>query len=410
MRIAVNRRTTVLRIAAGLAACGLVAAATACSSSSSGGGSGAAAGGAAAGPTSGGTAATKTIRIGLTNASITGYSANYVVGNYLGCYQKYGYKVSVQGYSGPTALLAAFQQGSVDVGVPGSDQFTSFTQTIAKSGNTTPLMAFYELAYPFRYNLAVKAGSSITSIKQLVGKTVGIDTESDSSNVTLQAVEKQNGIAPGAIKTVATGTGAASAQPLNSGRVDALWFTDAGIGPIIGTGAKLQFLKFNGKNPFVNAGGILAFTTQKEFKAQTKMFQAVATCSTEGDIFAKANPSAAAYILLKSYPQLGLVGQPLAKQLTNLAIGITLRAPLFHSTDPTVPFGQMDATEFTNDQSILLGEKAPFTDMTPYFTNSLIATANSQVDTAAIQKQAAAFKIPGLDGPVPLPAIPANAP
>jgi ABC-type nitrate/sulfonate/bicarbonate transport system substrate-binding protein len=410
MRFAAYRRVSVRRAAAGLAACGIVVAAAACSSSAVGGATGASGGSSAGGAAAGGSAAAKTIRIGLTNASITAYSANYVVGNYLGCYAKYGYKVSVQGYSGPTALLAAFQQGSVDVGVPGSDQFTSFTQTIKKSGNTTPLMAFYELAYPFRYNMAVKAGSSITSIKQLVGKTVGIDTESDSSNVTLEAVEKQNGIAPGSIKTVATGTGAASAQPLNSGRVDALWFTDAGIGPIIGTGAKLQFLTFSGKNPFVNAGGILAFTTQKEFKSEQKMFQAVATCSTEGDIFAKANPAAAAYILLKSYPQLGLVGEPLAKQLTNLDIGITLRAPLFHSTDPSVPFGQMDETEFVNDQSVLLGEKAPFTDMTPFFTNSLIATANSQVDTASIQKQAEAFKIPGLSGSVPLPAIPANAP
>src|SRR6202012_5614516 len=125
-----------------------------------------------------------------------------------------------------------------------------------------------------------------------------------------------------------------------------------------------------------------AFTTAKEFASDPKMMQAVATCSTEGDVFTAANPSAASYILLKEYPQLGLVGQPLAKQLANLAVGITLRAPLFHSTDASVPYGQMNETEFMNDQSVLLGESAPYTDMTSFWTNSLIATANSQADTA----------------------------
>src|SRR5262245_32637953 len=129
MRIPFYRRASARRLAVGIAACGLAVTAVAACSSSSSGGSGGAAGGAAAGPSGGGSATAKTIRIGLTNAAITAYSANYVVGNYLGCYQKYGYKVSVQGYNGPTALLAAFQQGSVDVGVPGSDQYTSFTQT-----------------------------------------------------------------------------------------------------------------------------------------------------------------------------------------------------------------------------------------------------------------------------------------
>lgn len=400
-----RRGRAVRRAVAGLAVVGLATAVAACSSSSAGTSRGTAGGTAA-----GGSAADKTIRIGLTNSAITAYSANYVVGQYLGCYAKYGYKISVQGYNGPTDLLAAFQQGAVDVGIPGSDQYTSFVQTIAKSGNKMPLKAFFELAYPFRYGLAVKAGSDITSIKQLVGKTVGIDTESDSSNATLDAVEKQNGIAPGSIKTVATGTGAASAQPLTSGRVSALWFNDSGTGAILSTGTKLSFLTFNGHKPFINAGGILAFTTAKEFSSDPKMMQAVATCSTEGDVFTAANPSAAAYILLKEYPQLGLVGQPLAKQLANLATGITLRAPLLHSTDPSVPYGQMNEAEFMNDQSILLGESAPYTNMTSYWTNSLIATATSQVDTPALTEQAKSFKIPGLSGSVPIPAIPANSP
>jgi NitT/TauT family transport system substrate-binding protein len=394
------------QIAVGLAAVVLAAAVAACSSSSAGTSGGTAAGGTAAG----GSSSAKTIRIGLTNSAITAYSANYAVGQYLGCYGKLGYKISIQGYNGPTELLAALQQGSVDVGIPGSDQYTSFVQTLKKSGNSSSLMAFYELAYPFRYGMAVKPGSGITSLQQLVGKSVGIDTESDSSNVTLEAVEKQAGIAVGSIKTVATGTGAASGQALETGKVSALWFNDSGTGAILGDGIKLQFLLVDGKKPFLNAGGITAFSSAKEYSSDKAMMQAFATCSTEGDIFTAANPAAASYILLQEYPQLGLVGQPLARQLANLDIGITLRAPLFHSTDASVQYGAMNETEFTNDQSILLQDSAPYLNMTPYWTNALVGPANAAVNTAAITKQAKAFKIPGLSGTVPLPAVPANSP
>jgi NitT/TauT family transport system substrate-binding protein len=393
------------QLVVGLAAAALAVAVAACSSSSAGTSAGSAGGTAA-----GGSSSAKTIRIGLTNSAITAYSANYAVGQYLGCYGKLGYKISIQGYNGPTELLAAMQQGSVDVGIPGSDQYTSFVQTLKKSGNSQSLTAFYELAYPFRYGMAVKPGSGITSLKQLVGKTIGIDTESDSSNVTLEAVEKQADIAVGSIKTVATGTGAASAQALTTGKVPALWFNDSGTGAILGDNVKLQFLLVNGKKPFLNAGGITAFTTAKEFSGDKAMMQAFATCSTEGDVFTAANPAAASYILLQEYPQLGLVGQPLAKQLANLDIGITLRAPLFHSTDPSVQYGAMNETEFVNDQSVLLGDSPPYLNMTPYWTNALVGPANAAVNTAAITKQAKAFKIPGLSGTVPLPAIPANSP
>jgi len=401
--------TPLRRAMVGIAACALAAGVAACSSTGPGVSAGGSSGG-SGGSTASGSASLKTIRIGLTNAAITAYSANYAVGEYLGCYKKLGYQIHVQGYPGPSALLAAFQQGSVDVGVPGSDQYVSFVNTIKKSGNSLPLMAFYELAYPFRYGMAVKAGSGITSLQQLAGKSVGIATQSDSSNATLQAVLKQNGMSPTSIKTIATGTGAGSAQALSSGKVSALWFNDVGVGAVLGDNVPLSFVTINGKKPFVNAGGILAFTTQKDFKSDKAMFQAFATCATEGDIFSKANPAAASYILLQQYPQLGLVGQPLDKQIAKLDLGITLRAPLFHSTDQTAQFGAMNETEYTNDQSILLGMSAPYLDMTPYWTNDLIGPANAAVDTAAIAKQAQDFKIPGISGEVSIPDIPTNSP
>jgi NitT/TauT family transport system substrate-binding protein len=379
---------------------------TACSSSSKSPASGGGSGTGGAGSSSSGSL--QTIRFGLSSATVTAFSANYAIGDYLGCYKKYGFKVSVQGYPSPAALLVAFQHGSVDVGVPGSDQFTSWVKT---AGSSMPMKAFFELDYPFRYGLAVPANSSITSFSQLAGKSVGIASQSDSSNATLQAVLKGDNLSPTSIKTIATGTGAASAQALRSGKVAGLWFNDTGIGSVIQDGVNVKFLTTsNGQKPFLNAGGILAVTTAKEYAANTKMFQAVATCSTFGGAFAAANPSAASYILLQMFPKLGLVGQSLDKQIANIAFGLSLRAPLFHSTDASVPYGQMNAQEFSNNQTILLGINPPTVDTSSAWTNDLIATANSQADVAGAQTQAKNYKIPGLSGPVTLPTIPPNAP
>jgi NitT/TauT family transport system substrate-binding protein len=378
----------------------------ACSSSSKSTGSDSAGGSGSAA----GNGSLKTITIALPSAAITAFSANYSIGDYLGCYKQFGYKVNVTAVNTPAALIAAFQRGSVDVGVPGSDQFVTMVDTIGKSGSSLPLKAFYELDYPFRYGMIVKANSNINSLQDLAGKSVGIAAVSDSSNPTLNAIEKQNGMAAGAIKTIATGVGAASAQALQSGKVTGLWINDTGVGSVIQAGVDVKVIAPGGKKPFINAGGILAVTTQKEYTSEPKMFQAVAQCTTEGSIFSQANPSAASYILLKMFPKLGLVGQSLDKQIANLALGLTLRAPLFHSTDASVPYGQMNAEEFSNDQTVLLNMPAGSLDMTPYWTNDLIAAANSAVNKDAITQQAKNFKIPGITGQVTLPAIPPNAP
>jgi hypothetical protein len=150
-------------------------------------------------------------------------------------------------------------------------------------------------------------------------------------------------------------------------------------------------------------------TTASNYQANPKKFQAVSYCTTMGSIFSEANPTAAAYILLKMFPQLGLTGKSLTDQLKPLTFSLMLRAPLFRSTDKSVPYGQMDPQEFVNDQTILLKMDPKSLDMTPYFTNELIKDANN-MDVAAIQKQAKDFSIPGVQLPLQLPTIPQYAP
>src|SRR5262249_41314227 len=154
---------------------------------------------------------------------------------------------------------------------------------------------------PFKYGLAVKPGSPITSLSQLEGKTVGVDVLSDSSAATFKALLSANGVDPSKVKILATGVGAASGQALDSGKVDALFYYDVGSGTFLQSGIKLRFVTVDGKPPFLAVSGILAVANSDEYAKDKAKFQAFARCTTEGDIFVKANPAAAAYIMLKMF-------------------------------------------------------------------------------------------------------------
>jgi NitT/TauT family transport system substrate-binding protein len=396
-----RRSARVRRTAAALLALSTLAAtATACSSASgSGGGTAAVAA----------TGNLKPLVVGVPSPAVTVFSANYAIGAYLGCYQRYGYKFSAQVTTNPAQLVAALHRGAVQIGVPGSDQYLNMINTISSSGSSLPLTAFYEADYPFKYGIAVKPGSSITSLSQLAGKKVGVDVLSDSSSPIFKAMLAANGVDPSSVTILATGVGAASGQALQSGKVDALFYYDVGYGTILQSGIKLQFLTINGKPPYMDVSGVLAVMPQSVYKSDPNMAKAFAECTTEGDIFVQTNPAAAAYIMLQMYPSLGKPGESLQQEISSLVLPLTLREKLLHSQDASVNYGEMNADEFKDDLTVILHKSADAMPVNDYFTNDQIPTL-TDAQIAAVKKSATDFKIPGISGTLPAPSIPPNAP
>lgn len=346
--------------------------------------------------------------VGIPSPAVTVFSANYAIGQYLGCYKRYGYQFSTVVTTNPPQLVAAFHRQAVDVGVPGSDQFLDMMHTINTSGGGLPLTAFYEMDYPFKYGIAVKPGSPIQSLSDLKGKTVGVDVLSDSSAPTFKALLKDNGVDPNSVHIIASGVGAASGQALDSGKIDALFYYDVGYGTILQAGIKVRFLTINGKEPYLDVSGILAVANTDSLAKEKKKFQAFARCTTEGDIFISANPAAAAYIMLKMYPALGKAGASLEQQISGLELPLQLRSKLLKNSDTTGPaYGPVNANEFQQDASVL-GKPLP-ANVDSVYTNDLVPNL-TQAEITQVRNQAKNFTIPGITGTVPVPQIPANAP
>ncbi|WP_329133777.1 ABC transporter substrate-binding protein [Streptomyces sp. NBC_01476] len=387
------------RIVAALAITSAVALTAAACGGSGGGGGGTAADG----------SPLKPIKIGIPSPAVTVFSANYAIGQYTGCYKRYGYKFSTVVTTNPSQLTAAMHRGAVDVGVPGSDQYLNMLKTINSSGGGLPLTAFYQLYYPFKYGLAVKPDSDITSLKQLEGKTVGVDVLSDSSSTALKALLKQNGVDPDKVKIIATGTGAASGQALDSGKVAGLFYYDVGFGTILQAGIKLKFLTVDGKPPYLNVSGIMAIANSDDMAKDKAKYQAFARCTTEGDIFVENNPQAAAYIMLKMYPTLGKPGESLEKQIEDLTLPLLLRQKLIKNPAAGGTYGQINPDEFTQDMKILTDQDPGTVDTSKIYSNADVPQL-TDAEIAAVKKQAVDFTIPGVSGTIKLPTVPPNAP
>ncbi|WNI16464.1 ABC transporter substrate-binding protein [Actinacidiphila sp. ITFR-21] len=387
------------RVTAALAVASAVAlTAAACGSGGSGGG----------GKAADGTALTS-LKVGIPSPAVTVFSATYAIGQYTGCYKRYGYKFSTEVTTNPSQLVAAMHRGAVDVGVPGSDQYLNMLKTVGSDGSL-PLSAFYQLYYPFKYGMAVKPDSDITSLKQLEGRTVGVDVLSDSSSTALKALLKAQGVDPGKVKIIATGTGAASGQALDSGKVAGLFYYDVGFGTILQAGIKLRFLTTDdGKPPYLNVSGIMAVANSADMAKDKAKYRAFARCTTEGDIFVETNPAAAAYIMLTMYPTLGKPGESLEKQIEALTLPLLLRQKLIKNPNPGGTYGQINPDEFTEDLKILLDRDPGSVDVDKIYSNADVPQL-TDAEIAAVKQQAADFKIPGVSGTVKLPTVPPNAP
>jgi hypothetical protein len=123
-------------------------------------------------------------------------------------------------------------------------------------------------------------------------------------------------------------------------------------------------------------------------------------------VYTLANPTAAAYQYLESYPTTAPPGEPLNQQLAAIEISVVLRARLF--TDNPEPLGTVSKENVDAALSFVGGNPQSINTSTTY-SNSLVSYAN-KFNPAAIKQAAKNFKVPGLNAPVKLPAFPAGTP
>jgi NitT/TauT family transport system substrate-binding protein len=346
----------------------------------------------------GGGANLTTVTIGTPNAGFSPQGVNYLIASRLGYFAQQGLQVNIVNFGSVQAMQSALATGKIDFATYAD---TFFGSVYAQHQNLHGT-GFYEFTYPFKYGIAVNPSSSVTSMSQLSGKTIGTVSFSQSDYLVgqklLAAAGAQN------IHWIATGIGAQSGRALQTGKIAALAYSDTGFGQILGSNIPLRFLPLPSNAPDV--GGQIMVANDSIWDNHRQEAAELARAISEASVYTLANPTAAAYQYLESYPTTAPAGEPLNEQIAAIEISVVLRARLFN--DGSEPLGTV-SKENVDAALSFVGGNPQAVNVSSTYSNSVVSYAN-KFNAAAIQKAAKSFKVPGLNAPVKLPTFPAGTP
>lgn len=187
------------------------------------------------------------VTIGLTYIPDVQFAPFYVAEKQ-GYFEQEGIKVKLRHHGAQESLMGALQAGDEDVVVAGGDEMTQARSTGTKVYNWATLYQEYPV------KLIVPEASSINSIADIRGKTIGLPGEYGENYYTLLAMLSHNGLSLNDVKVQYIGY--TQAQALTSGKVDAvIGFVNSDAVAIAAQGVPVRTIEpLEGGLPLVGAG------------------------------------------------------------------------------------------------------------------------------------------------------------
>lgn len=322
------------------------------------------------------------ITFAFVGSAVDPLAANFTVGLEQGYYAAEGLgPVQFVTLSDFAAQGVALESGRVQfaVGAP------SFQLGQAAKQKPVPGVNYFAYTYPFKYAWVVRPDSDITDVKQLVGKTVGVDDLGKIAAVMAKALLPAAGVDLSRVTLTATGGGVAGGIALGKGSINAMLADDTTRGQWDVAGIKYRELPLPAEVPLVGTFYIQA--TPATLKDRPDLAIGFARAVAKGSIFAAANLECAAAIFLKNFPQAAPAGISSEQAIKNIATIVSKRAPLWLPTSiGQTKLGITSPAQWAAEakyQKIANGEALS----KALYTNEYIDRIN-QFDAAAVTKQA----------------------
>lgn len=304
----------------------------------------------------------------------------YAVPKKLGYFEQEGLDVSIQGVAGGSLAAQVVQGGSAQIAsaAPESIMFVR-----DKGGD---IKSFAALRRKGGWQLAFKPGSSIKSLADLKGKSIGVQGLGSGVVPLLTASLEEIGLKKGDYSLVATGSGPQAAAALSSDKVDALALWDAEYGKMENSGLELKYLDL----PIVEklAGFALA-TTGQFMKEHPDALVGFCRAMAKGEVYARANPAAAIKIFYEVFPQTKPKGVPEEQAIKDDANILKRWMSSGTGADTSVPIAWQypQKWEFTLKYYTDLGSISKPQAADAYYTNQFIKDCND-FDKAKIREAA----------------------
>lgn len=203
-----------------------------------------------------------------------------------------GLSVKIQTFAGASAMIAALASGQIDFGASTS------TGVILGAERGLPITGFFSYGTKNVYAAAVRPESPITSIQQLAGKTIGVQSLTSDGVGMMKALAYSQGVDPKSLKFVAVGAGAQTIGLID--KVDALGLWDSPYALIQGAGVPVRIIT---TEAFSNLAFQQVLSARTSYlKAHPDLAVAIAKGIAQASVFAFANPSAAVKAHYQAYP------------------------------------------------------------------------------------------------------------
>jgi NitT/TauT family transport system substrate-binding protein len=215
------------KVAIGVAGIALAAVLSACSGTPSTSGSG-------------GSASLGTVRLVL-GAPPAGFPAfaPFAVAMQQGYWKSAGLNVTIAGLTGNATAMQTLIANSADVSAAGPDTFLD----AIKAGQKLPIKDFFTWVGKPTWEIAVPTDSTVSSLADLKGKTIGVVDLSRSDALAARAMLAiAENVDQSAIKLLPVGSGAQAVAAMKSGKVAAYSGGDTGASQISATGYPLKAL------------------------------------------------------------------------------------------------------------------------------------------------------------------------
>ncbi|MBP2312317.1 ABC transporter substrate-binding protein [Azospirillum soli] len=142
----------------------------------------------------------------------------------LGYFKEAGLNVEINDFGGGAKSLQALVGGSADV-VTGA-----YDHTVQMQAKNQPIVAVALLGrYPGIVLASVKKAGTITSIKELKGKKIGVTAPGSSTNFMVNYLLTRNGMKPEDVSFIGVGGGPSAVAAVKRGEIDAI----ANLDPVI---------------------------------------------------------------------------------------------------------------------------------------------------------------------------------
>lgn len=326
-------------------------------------------------------AATRVLRFGIGLKSMGPIVINTVIGEQLGYNRDAGFTLKPLALGTNANVQVALDRGDIDVGIG----VPSFQLPLLAKGEWKRDVNFYEYTYPYKWDVAVKPGSPITSYKALRGKRIGVSSFGGTEYPVTRAVLESLGIDPDKdVKWIAVGGGVPAGVALDRGQIDALAYYDTGFGTIEAAGIKLAYVPRPANLPMV--GGQFLMASREMLAADRDLLVGFGMSVSKASRYILASKEAGARAFLAMYPETAPRGSTPAQAVAAIVHAIDRRTRLYDAPYVGAAMGSINPEEFVAEARL---DKLVVKDVSPLFTNRLINAINDY-DAKAVAASARA--------------------